>query len=286
MGEKKNPSPEHQSKQWNIIIDEAVTVLETSKLHPLCKHVYSNKDEATFREWIKNTDLQFKHLDYNPKKALEFFFSMELLEINPQDHLLDAAGGESGYLDALRETKGCLNVYLSDHIYSGLHINSSGLKIVGGDIGCIALPDRSVDKIACHHAFEHFKRGKDIDFIREIGRLLRPGGRACLIPLFLVTAYTECWNIDHDRLFDDKAQLLIDKTASIPGAENDGHFARLYDPAAFQRRILVAAKKSRLIPTIVTCQIDGNDLPDMNKNFGSKLNYPLRALLLDKMDEE
>ena len=112
--------------------------------------------------------------------------------------------------------------------------------------------------------------------------MLRPAGRACIIPIFLVNRYVECWNIDHSVVFDEKAELIIDKTASIPGAEDDGHFARLYDLDAFSRRVITSAKTANLTPEIVTCRLDDKDLPDMKKNFGSKLNYPLRALVLEK----
>ena len=269
-------------KKWNTIIDNAVSVIDLSAIAKSCRSVVLDLSEERFWNWLQQTDLPFRSLPYPHKKALEFFMSLEILEVLSSDHLLDAAGGHSGFLDAVLQTTACKDLYLTDYIYTGVYNDPRGVRIVGGDIGDIALSDASVTKISCHHAFEHFQADKDMAFIREIGRLLKVGGRACIIPLILVNRYVECWNIDHTGLFDEAAELIIDKTASIPGADDDGHFARLYDLNAFRHRILKTAEERHLVPTIITCRQDGNDLPDMNENFGSKLNFPLRALVLYK----
>ncbi len=274
--------PNGSEKKWNAIIDNAVSPISLDAVDEICSLITLDLSEHTYWNWLQQTDLPFRSLKYPHKKLLEFFFSIELLDIQPADHLLDAAGGHSTYLDAVQRTKGCSNLYLTDHIYTGSHKDPSGKVIVGGDISDIALANASLTKISCHHAFEHFQGHKDIAFIREIGRILKPGGRACIVPLFLVNRFTECWNINQHELFDEAAQLIVDKDASIPGADDDGHFARFYDSDAFRRRILDTAEDACLIPTIVTCRLDGNDLPDMDKNFGSRLNYPLRALYLKK----
>jgi SAM-dependent methyltransferase len=268
--------------KWNTLIDHAVSVIDLSAVAPLCRSAVLDSSAERFWSWLQQTELPFRSLPYPHKKALEFFMSLEILDLEGSDHHLDAAGGNSGFLDAVLRTSGCKNLYLSDQIYTGVYNDPRGIRIVGGDIGEIALPDASVTKISCHHAFEHLQADKDVMFIRQIGRLLRPGGRACIIPLILVDRYVECWNIDRQELFDRTAELIIDKTASIPGADADGHFARLYDLNAFRRRILKPAEEEHLVPTIITCRQEGKDLPDMDQNFGSRLNSPLRALVLDK----
>lgn len=272
------------SKSWNILIDKSITPLRDDTIASFATHRIINYPEKEFWSWLWQSGLEeFKNNEFPHKKALEFFFSSKLLNIGRDDHVLDAAGGRSGYLNAIRNIYGCRNIYLSDHIYRGVKKDPDGITIIGGDISKINFPDSSIDKIACHHAFEHFQHDSDIGFITEIGRLLKPGGKACIIPLFLVDKYTECWNIERTDVFDKKAVLIIDKSASIPGADEDGHFARFYDRTAFNERVVSTARNSRLNSSVVTCIMDGKDLPDMDKNFGSKLNYPLRALVLDKL---
>jgi predicted SAM-dependent methyltransferase len=268
---------------WNEIIDQSLNVIsDSSAVGGICGTAIVDKKESAFRNWLNSTELEYRSYEYPHKKALEFFFSIELLDIGPSDHLLDAAGGHSGYLKAVRQTRNCGNLTVNDHIYTGEYTDKEGIRVVGGDIGCIGLEDRSLSKISCHHAFEHFQGNRDAAFIRETGRLLTTGGRACIIPLFIVDRYTECWNVDHNGLFDARAQLIIDKSASIPGADEDGHFARFYSLDALRVRVLEEAEKAGLVPSIATCRLDGNDLPDMDKNFGSMLNSPLMALLLEK----
>lgn len=221
----------------------------------------------------------FKSLPY--KKRLEFIFTARLLELSPGDKLLDAAGGKSPYLDFARSYFGINDVYLSDHIYTGISIHE-GLTIVGGAVDSINLPDGSINKIACHHAFEHFKKDTDINFIRTISRLLANKGLACITPLFISDQYVECWNINHPNTFDSNANLLIDKSASLPGGDDDGHFARIYDIAAFTKRIITPVKETRLRAEIYELRLDNKIVPDMRKEFGSKLNAPMRALLIRK----
>ncbi len=57
--------------------------------------------------------------------------------------------------------------------------------------------------------------------------------------------------------------------------------ARIYSFRALRSRILNLFSRFNLEWTIITCTLDGNDIPDMNVNFGSKINQPLRAMLLE-----
>jgi SAM-dependent methyltransferase len=269
-------------KVWNRIIDHCVSSITEKEIKTLCNTYILDLPVQNFWQWLSNTLLPFRTEAFAHKKALEFFFSATILQPQPHDHIMDAAGGRSDYLDMIKKVYGCRNVYLADHIYPGVTKNSDGLTVVGGDISEIRLPDSTLTKISCHHAFEHFQGGKDLYFIREIGRLLKHGGRACIIPLFLADRYVECWNIDHQAHFDVCADLIVDKSSSIPGADDDSHFARIYSTEAFKSRIIATAKDVNLRPFVVTCRLDGNNLPDMEKNFGTKLNCPLRALVLEK----
>jgi ubiquinone/menaquinone biosynthesis C-methylase UbiE len=271
-----------KKKVWNKIIDHSISSINEKNIKDICSHYIMDFSEQDYWEWIGKTILPFRNIVFPHKKALEFFFSSTILQLKSKDHVMDAAGGRSDYLDMVKNEYGCRNKYLTDHIYTGTKTKSDGLTVVGGDISQIHLPNKSLTKISCHHAFEHFQGDRDIGFIREIGRLLKPKGKACIIPLFLTDRYAECWNTEHKALFDVSAELIVDKSSSIPGADDDGHFARFYSADALKYRVVAAAKDVALRPSIVTCRLDGCDLPDMEKNFGSKLNYPLRALVLEK----
>lgn len=269
-------------KRRNITIDNHLLPISEGLFESLCNIAVLDLPESRFRTWIEKSKLPFRFDKFPHKKALEFFFSSYILEFNENDVILDAAGGKSGYLDAIKKIHGCNNLYLHDQIFPESFDHSSHVRIVGGDICSIDIPGSTITKISCHHSFEHFKGDKDTGFIGEVGRLLKPGGRACIIPLFLMNYYAECWNIDQAQRFDNRAELIIDKTATIPGDDTDGHFARFYDTDALTSRVLQPARHSSLKATLVICRLDGEDQPDMEKNFGSRLNKPLRALLLEK----
>ena len=271
-------------KKWNCILDTYVTPTSNQELDKIINISLINFKEQEIRAWIDKGQLEFNKYAYIHKKALEFFFSAKILDIKPNDVLLDAAGGKSNYLRAIKLNNNCRNLYLNDQIFSS--VSENDIRVVEGDISAINLETESLTKISCHHAIEHFKEDKDILFIKEISRLLKTGGCACIVPFFIVDSYVECWNIETNVRFDIEAELLIDKSASLPGGDDDGHFARLYNLAAFKRRIVDVANENSLSCEIFECMIADKHQPDMTANFGSILNKPLRLLKLTKMDKQ
>lgn len=267
---------------YNRVLDRKVQSLDTAELGDGVEHAFLDLGSDEFRQWLEEGGLSQRGRDFVAKKALEFFFSARILDPAPGDSLLDAAGGRSGYLEAVRAIYGCRELFLHDHIYADGTGLENGIKLVGGDASSIPLGDGSVTRISCHHAFEHFQDDTDVRFVEEVARLLGPGGRACLIPLFLSRHYTECWNVPGGRSFDERATLLFDATATLPGGDEDGHFCRIYDLRALEDRVLDTARGGGLNVRIVTCRLDGRDLPDGTVTAGSRLNRPLRALVLER----
>ncbi|ABW66341.1 Methyltransferase type 11 [Desulfosudis oleivorans Hxd3] len=275
-------------KQWNVILDKEIRSIE--KVHsPLyentCLHtaVVFDCSTASYRQWLTRAKSSFLNVRYPHKKALEFFFSAMLLNIQKDDIVLDAAGGRSEYLSNIRNVVGCRNLYVNDQIYSTGNVKRGGVNFVGGDVTAIGLPDGAVTKIACHHAVEHFRGDKDARFVLEISRLLKTGGRACILPLFIADRYAEVWNIKPESCYDQRAMCIEDPSSSLPGGKDDGHFARIYDSRALSERVLATADSASLRATIMECTLDGQAVPDMSLNFGSRINRPLRALVLEKV---
>lgn len=269
-------------KKWNVVVDKKVVPLKYNEIN-YCKIRILNVTTEVVSQWLEKGGLNKFIGKSLHKKGLEFFFSAQILNIESDDILLDAAGGRSKYLKAVRENTGLQNLYLTDHIFEGVRQLDNGIKIVGGDISSIHLKNNSINKIACHHAFEHFQAEKDVKFIKESYRLLKVGGVLVIIPLFLTDYYIECWNIETSEHFDENSFVIIDKTASIPGADDDGHFARFYDMDALKNRIIRPAEKLGFECEIIECHIDGNIIPDMSTNFGSIINRPLRAIKFHKV---
>jgi len=270
-----------KKKKWNEVLDREVSALLFEQLDVSHKKKINVKS-IDIKKWLRAGGLDEFITTNIHKKGLEFFFSYYILNVKKGDSVLDAAGGRSKYLEALRRECGVDELYLSDHIYEGVQVVEHGISVVGGDVSNIHLDNESVDKIACHHAFEHFQESKDVAFIKEAYRLLKKRGVLVIIPLFLVNKYIECWNVTGSKHFDHNSCRLYDPTASLPGGDDDGHFARLYDLDNFKSRILNIAKECGFSYEIIECEVDGFSVPDMVTNFGSMLNKPIRALTLTK----
>ena len=269
-------------KKWNVILDKKVTPLRYNEIN-YDKVRFLNVTTEDVTQWLEKGKLNKFVGKSLHKKGLEFFFSAHILDIESDDILLDAAGGMSNYLKAVKNNFSINDLYLTDHIFEGLQQLNDGITIVGGDISSIHLENNSISKIACHHAFEHFQADKDVEFIKEAYRLLKDDGALVIIPLFLTDIYVECWNIETSEHFDKNSIVIIDKTASIPGADDDGHFARFYDMDALRNRIMRPAETLGFECEIIECHIDGAIIPDMRTNFGSIINRPLRAIRFHKV---
>ena len=63
--------------------------------------------------------------------------------------------------------------------------------MVGSNADAIPLPDGSIDGIVSLNAIEHFEAGHDLGFLKECARLLKPGGRICVVPYVpMATGYS------------------------------------------------------------------------------------------------
>jgi hypothetical protein len=84
---------------------------------------------------------------------------------------------------------------------------------------------------------------------------------------------------------DPEATYLVDPTAALPGGQDSGNFARIYDPASFQRRVLDAIDESHFNVTLLEIQVDGHPVPDLSLDMHAvvtAINYPYRALAIER----
>lgn len=159
-------------------------------------------DVEEYRKYL--VDAQYQNYNYLDKgkrsnfteKSLEHYIAFKLLELNKDDVYIDIANSKSPTPEIYHNQTGC-TVYKQDLVFpEGIHGN-----IIGGDAGNLPLPDGFASKMALHCSFEHFEGDSDIRFIREAGRVLRPGGKVCILPLYLHTRYA---------IQNDPAWALVD----------------------------------------------------------------------------
>lgn len=279
-------SQEEQSIQ-NALVDHVVVPLENEKLLAEFPVPVDTLDlySGDIWYWLK-TNVQalskmgaygannWHTLPYVHKKALEYYVTCKVLNIQVDETLMDVGAEHSHYYRTMQ----CGQVYLQDLIYPpGVTAVNENVWHVGGDAADIPLPDGSVDAIALHHSFEHFEGDSDVRFAREAARLLRPrGGRLCIVPIFITTEYLEVHRYEH-LPYDRAAKQVYDPTTTIATP-----FARFYNLNMLHNRVLSAFPSNRFEVKIYRVCVDHADVPDMNANWGAKVNCPMRALVVDK----
>lgn len=183
-----------------------------------------------FEEFQRRHAGQFGRWNGKIEKQLEYFISRDLLDIQPDDCLIDIGSWYSPYPDLIRREYGC-TVYAQDLSYrQGIH----GWQI-GSDAAALPLTDGSVSKMALHCTFEHFEGDTDSRFVREVSRVLDPRrGRVVIVPLYIHQEYT---------IWSDPSLFASSRIQPDPGAQvylNVGwsnQFGRHYSPEALGDRV-------------------------------------------------
>jgi SAM-dependent methyltransferase len=172
------------------------------------------------------------------EKWLEHFVSIQLIDPQPSEVVIDIASRYSPFPDILRERWGC-RTYRQDWLYPpGVHGDR-----IGGDAAVLPLPNEFADALTLHCSFEHFEGDRDFRFLREAERVLRPGGRLCILPVY--TNWTYC--IQTDLASWPLRQPALERDALICVADGWGDVhGRFYDPEHFVDRILGNLGRLRL----------------------------------------
>jgi len=178
-------------------------------------------DNDAFQKWIKLADYRslrarwWKAFAKNRmRKLLEHYASIALVQPSAGKTYLDAAANISPFHLALPITHGA-KCYRQDlNLEQGVNGD-----LIGSDAANIPLPDQSLDGVVTHNSWEHFEGASALQFIRECIRLLKPGGKLCIIPINFATRMEirtapSCWegkyrNAPDLPKFDPRATIVI-----------------------------------------------------------------------------
>lgn len=193
-------------------------------------------DAAAFERHVREAG--YRTMDYwrggeDPwarEKYLEHFVSLELLGLAPSDVVVDVASCTSPFPTLVRWRYGC-TVYRQDLSYPA---GVEGDRI-GGDAAAMPVPDGFADALTLHCSFEHFEGDRDSRFLHEAARVLRPGGRLCILPLYLSDEYAvqtdpKAWTGREPELDPDAVVCVSDGWGEVHG--------RLYDVPRFVERVV------------------------------------------------
>jgi hypothetical protein len=195
-----------------------------------------------FSDYIKLPEYEGSYREYGGKdlcsfleKALEHFLSFKIAEPKPGQVYMDVGSCVSVVPQILRQYHGC-ECYVQD---LELPAGVNGWN-VGSNAAKIPLPDSSLDGMMLHCTFEHFEGEADSQFIRECARLLKPGGKAVILPLYVNLHWT---NVTGETDEAKRKAIEFDAEAShfcvIPEWRN--RFGRHYSAASLLDRVLNVA---------------------------------------------
>lgn len=202
-------------------------------------------DVDDFWRWVGEANYpqgSYADADYGrhvfSRKALEHYIATKLLQISSGDVYIDVASALSPCPDIIQRLYGC-RVYRQDLIYpAGIHDN-----VIGSNAAAMPVPPSFASKMALHCSFEHFEGNCDTGFIREASRVLKPGGKMCIVPLYLFREYAiqtdpATWLPERPR-FEPDATLYLAR-----GFGN--RWARFYDVQHFINRVVSNLNDLRL----------------------------------------
>jgi SAM-dependent methyltransferase len=180
------------------------------------------------------------------QKIPQYYFtwkSLEFILTNPQKVYIDIAStGKSPYQEVLKLLAKTPNIYFQDLIFPrGINGN-----LIGGSAAALPLSDLSVDGMTLNCAFEHFEGDADIGFIREAGRVLRPSGRVCIVPLYMGEyAFVLC-----DPAWEFNLSVEQEELIHFFPQWGERH-GRFYSPETLLKRIIEPAKKAGLKAKVI-----------------------------------
>lgn len=178
------------------------------------------------------------------EKVLEHWISSERLGLfgySPTDVYVDVAAASSPWAHALRTRKGIDSYAIDLEKVASDYCDLPYYRVENATE--TRFPDASVKGASLHCAYEMFLGNDDVCFIAETARVLAPGGKAVILPLYLHTHYCaystpEYFGKGHS---DPRAKEYVRlDCGGVPSS-------RKYDAATLKSRVLdaIAAKGMR-----------------------------------------
>lgn len=167
--------------------------------------------------------------DYLPEKSLEHFIALKLLEIDSTDIFIDVASENSPVPDIYSQLTGCKS-YRQDIMYAPGIVGDR----IGGNACEMPVPDQFASKVALTCSLEHFEGIEDQKLFFEFNRVLKPGGKICVVPLYMYTVPAN----QTDPTVSVPNNVDFDPNVTVYCAERWGNrFGRFYSVETFMERI-------------------------------------------------
>lgn len=217
-------------------------------------------DRGDFHRWIQGIAFPGNYSKaYGTaftEKALEHYLSTKLLDLNQTDVYIDVAAASSTFYDQAEKNYGCKSFAVDLHLPK----NIKDPRLIECDATDMPFEDNSISKIALHCAYEMFENDADINLIKEASRLLRPGGKMVIVPLYMAHTYyilsgtkTNRWGIKYGKA---KRVWWSNKN------HKTNRFARFYSADAFLERVVNNCQSLSVKIYYFTNMLDMKQKPD------------------------
>lgn len=199
------------------------------------------------------------------QRSLEHFASLALTKPQRGDTVIDVGSNASPLLDIVRELSGA-EAYEQDLQFPP---GVNGARI-GGDAAAMPVPDGFADVLLLCSAYPHFEGDADTRFIAEAARVLKPGGRVAILPLYLSDTYGAKTD---PRLrwgglrFDPGMTPFL-----IPGL--NVRFSRSYDASRLLQRVLEPAARAGFDHSLLRVRGGRALVPESYLDFALVLRKP------------
>lgn len=215
----------------NCLIEEALTQ-EGIVPHDLCV------DVASFETFKQEFDFPPEYYagdtGVREEKLLEHYIAYTLGgigEFSAGERYVDVAAHNSPWVALLRTKHDISAVGIDLHIPDELL--ATGFYFVE-DATNTSFEDKSVALLSLQCAYEMFAGNDDVKFIDEAARILKPGGKAVIVPLYLHTHHCFYASAEHYGTGPSDAGA----TAYIRREAIGVPFSRKYDPVTLKERLL------------------------------------------------
>ena len=214
------------------IIEEVAIPVRTLDISP--------KEFNTFKEEFLFPEVYSRSGGLREEKLLEHFIAYKLCGLQDAGYrndcvYIDVAGGGAPWAEMLRQ-KG-VNAFAIDlNIHPGYRKVDYYRQM---DAKNTSFADSSVSVMSLQCAYEMFLRNDDILFIDESNRILKPGGKVIIVPLYMNTMHGGFSSPDYyGKGYADREanEWIRPEMWGIP-------FAREYDAPALKERIVERVKR-------------------------------------------
>ncbi len=154
----------------------------------------------------------FHNSNYYFTKFTEWFITKSFVNSYEDAVVVDIGSAYNGFGKYVKKATQAKEINLVDILNSPGRIQiEDRIFQVGSDAAKIDdIPSDYADIVCLHNAIEHFACGSDEGCLRELERILRPGGKALISPFFFEGRYAISLNPISCFFYDSSSEKFID----------------------------------------------------------------------------